>query len=46
MNEKAKWNMVLDDTASIGKEPLPETTEKDKVFLDKAKSLKEKYMKK
>lgn len=46
MNEKEKWNMVLDDTADIGKEPFPETTEKDKDFLERAKSLKEKYMKK
>lgn len=44
MAEKEKLNMVLDDTADIGKEPFPETTEKDKAFLLKAKSLKEKYM--
>jgi len=46
LNEKDKWNMVLDDTAAIGREPIPETTEKDIAFMAKAKALKDKYMKK
>ena len=46
MNEKEKLNMVLDDTVDIGKEPFPETSEKDEAFLRKARSLKDKYMKK